>query len=312
MEIEKAYELYSMMTEIRLVEEAIAREYPAQEIRTPVHLYTGQEAIAAGVSIHLSDEDYVVSNHRSHGHCLAKGMDLEAFFKELYGRQGGVSGGWGGSMHLCDMSRGIAGTSAIVAGGVPIGAGIALKQKISGDRGITVVYFGDGAVDEGVFWETLNFAALKKLPVLFVMEDNKFASQTPSEDRQAYEDITPIVSAYGVPVFKLDGNDPLTVAEVSGRAIEGIRKGRGPAFLCCKTYRWLAHVGPSDDTNTGYRTREEVTYWQNRCPLARMGQYLEVADPENSALRVEAIKLRWAAAVARAIEQAKEAPYAVD
>lgn len=312
MDIEQAYKLYSIMVEIRLVEEAIAKEYPAQEIRTPVHLYTGQEGVAAGVSIHLKGEDYVLSNHRSHGHCLAKGMELGPFFKELYGRQGGVSGGWGGSMHLCDMSRGIVGTSAIVAGGIPIGAGIALKQKMAKNLGVTVVYFGDGAVDEGIFWETLNFSALKKLPVLFVMEDNRFASQTPSEDRHVYRDITPIVSGYGIPALKVDGNDPVAVAETSGGFLADIRAGRGPAFLACKTYRWLAHVGPSDDTETGYRSREEVAYWRSRCPLMFMEGYLREIDPAGHTARTESIRRRWAAEIAGAIREAKEAPYAVD
>ncbi|MEW6172088.1 MAG: thiamine pyrophosphate-dependent dehydrogenase E1 component subunit alpha [Bacillota bacterium] len=312
MDLEKAYELFEKLVAIRLAEEAIVKEYPSQEIRTPVHLYIGQEAVAAGVSICLNDNDFVVSNHRSHGHCLSKGMDLAAFFKELYGKQGGVSGGWGGSMHLCDMNRGIVGTSAIVAGGIPIAAGTALKQKMDRNRGVTVVYFGDGAVDEGVFWETLNFAALRKLPMLFVMEDNGFACQTAWGDRHAYDDIKPIICGFKIPVYEVDGNDPVMVMEVSDTVLKGIRNGQGPAFIICKTFRWMAHVGPNDDTSTGYRSPEEVDYWKKRCPVERMATYLNEIDPEFAPSRVEVIKAQWAAAVASSVASAKEAPYAVD
>ncbi|WP_334109657.1 thiamine pyrophosphate-dependent dehydrogenase E1 component subunit alpha [Thermodesulfitimonas autotrophica] len=312
MDMEELYRLYSLMVEIRLVEEAIVREYPMQQIRTPVHLYIGQEAVAAGVALNLRDGDYVVSNHRSHGHCLAKGMDLEPFFRELYGRQGGVCGGWGGSMHLCDMSRGIVGSSAIVGGGIPIGAGVALKQKLCGEESVTVVFFGDGAVDEGIFWETLNFAALKELPVLFVMEDNRYASQTPKEERQAYRDIVPIIAAFGIPAVKVDGNDPVAVATISGGLVAGIREGRGPAFLYCQTYRWLGHVGPIDDIDAGYRSPDEVSYWRKRCPLARLEAYLRAVDPADAPARMREIRTGWEAAIDRAIKAAKEAPYALD
>jgi TPP-dependent pyruvate/acetoin dehydrogenase alpha subunit len=312
MDIKQAYDLYRLMLKIRLVEEAVVREYPAQQIRTPVHLYVGEEAIAAGVTIHLSDADYVVSNHRSHGHCLAKGLDLEAFFKELYGKRGGCSNGWGGSMHLCDMSKGIAGTSAIVAGGIPIGAGLALKQQYKNEKNVTVIYFGDGAVDEGVFWETVNFAGLKNLPVLFVMEDNGFASQTGSAQRHAYDDITSIVGRFAVATDEVDGNDALAVAEKAGATIARIRQGQGPGFLRCSTYRWYGHVGVDDDTPTGYRSPDEVQLWREKCPVQRLEKYLALNDPTGAGPQCADIRAGLAAQIEDALLRAKEAEYALD
>jgi len=312
MQLEQAYHLYELMLKIRLVEETLVQEYPAQQIRTPVHLYVGQEAIAAGISLHLNDGDYVVSNHRSHGHSIAKGLDLDSFFKELYGKTGGCSAGWGGSMHLCDMDKGIVGTSAIVAGGISIGAGLALKQQYNDEENITVIYFGDGAVDEGVFWETVNFAGLKKLPVLFVMEDNGYASQTSSAQRHSYENILPIIEHFGLMTAELDGNDPVSVASTMGELIQKIRMGQGPCFVRCHTFRWYGHVGVEDDTRTGYRSVEEVLHWRSRCPIKAMGKHLFSVDPDKADGRMKAIEEKIAGKIRCALQSAKEAEYALD
>lgn len=312
MEIEKYYEIYNMMIKIRLVEDAIVKEYPLQQIKTPVHLYIGQEAVAAGVTANLDKKDFIVSNHRCHGHCLAKGMDLIGFFMELYGKEGGVSSGRGGSMHLCDMELGIVGTSAIVAGGIPIGAGVALKQQIKKEPWITVIYFGDGAVDEGVFWETINFAGLKKLPVLFVMENNNFASQTAADLRHSYKEIVNITSGFCIPSYKVDGNDAVQVYKTSRELIENIRAGNGPAFLECLTYRWMGHVGTTDDSSTGYRTSEEVAKWRGKCPVVQMENYLQKKDGKNAVRRINEIKEIWQERISEAVNSAKEAPYAMD
>jgi len=308
----RAYDLYSTMIKIRLVEEAIVNEYSLQEIQTPVHLYTGQEAIAAGVSINLQAQDFVVSNHRSHGHCLAKGMNLDAFFKELYGRQGGVSRGWGGSMHIGDMKQGIIGTSAIVAGGIPIGAGVALSQKIKQQRALSCIYFGDGAVDEGIFWETINFCALKVLPVLFIMEDNHYASQTPTEQRHSYRDINNIIQGYGIPALSVDGNNAIAVSESSEDCINKIRSGSGPFFMRCHTYRWQGHVGCTDDAGMGYRSSDETALWKNRCPILSMENYLATKYPGEMNSMISSLRNYWQSKIAEAIRRAKEAPYAVD
>ncbi|PKM77877.1 MAG: dehydrogenase [Firmicutes bacterium HGW-Firmicutes-15] len=311
MDITTAFYLYSTMLKIRLVEEAIVNEYPLQEIQTPVHLYIGQEAIAAGIAINLQPHDFIVSNHRSHGHCLARGMDLEGFFKELYGKQGGVTSGWGGSMHIGDIERGIIGTSAIVAGGIPIGAGVALAQKMLSE-GITVIYFGDGAVDEGIFWETLNFCKLNDLPVLFVMEDNHYASQTPTEQRHAYADIAHIVQGYEIPTLTLDGNNVFEVAKVSGNLINRIREGAGPCFMRCRTYRWKGHVGCSEDDDMGYRPAAELSIWKTRCPILWLEKYLTEQYPGKAEIEFFSRRDYWQREIDSAISKAKEAPYAVD
>lgn len=310
MDKNKLLNIYNCMLKIRMVEEAIVFEYPLQEIRTPVHLYIGQEAIAAGVSINLEERDFIVSNHRSHGHCLAKGMELVPFFKELYGKAGGVSGGYGGSMHLRDMKRGIIGTSAIVAGGIPIGAGVALSQKLSKTENITVIYFGDGAVDEGVFWETLNFCALQSLPVLFVMEDNHYASQTPIEQRHGYKDITKIVQGFDITTVSVDGNDAIAVSSASEDCIMKIRSGRGPFFMYCQTYRWKGHVGYIEDT--GYRTVEEIEHWKEKCPVQKMERHLQRFYTDEAEEIILRFRDYWQREIAQAIVQAKEAPYAMD
>lgn len=312
MDIEKMYRLYETALKIRLVEEAIIAEYPKNEIRTPVHLCIGQEGIAAGVTSNLCLDDYIVSNHRSHGHCIAKGIPLESFFGELYGKAGGVLGGRGGSMHLADMKNGIIGASAIVAGGIPIAAGAALVQKLKDSRNITAVYFGDGAVDEGVFWETINMASLKQLPLLFVMEDNQYASQTHVSLRHSYKDICGIISGFPVSVYELDGNNAVEVAETSGKAVESIRNRDGPAFLYCKTYRWLGHVGENDDTYTGYRSVEEVQYWKGLCPIKRLEEKLESSDLDNASIRMLELRSRLKLEIEKALTAAKEMPYAVD
>lgn len=312
MDIEKAYEIFKQMVKIRFAEEAIVKEYPLKEIRTPVHLYIGQEAIAAGVTAHLNDQDYIISNHRSHGHCLAKGLSLNSFFKELYGKQGGAANGRGGSMHLVDMKKGIIGTSAIVAGGIPIGMGAAFKQQLYKEPGVTVIYFGDGAVDEGVFWETLNFSALKKLPILFVMESNEYASQTPASVRHSYADMLPLVKGFGIRAAEVDGNDCEAVWRESGTLLEEVRRGYGPAFLFCNTYRWMGHVGIVDDTDSGYRPRQEVDSWLKRCPIIHMERYLKQADANHADKRIQAIASSLHEEIDSAIRGAKEAAYAVD
>lgn len=312
MDTEKSYEIYKKMLKIRLVEEAIIKEYPLKEIRTPVHLYIGQEAIASGIAAHLNDNDYIISNHRSHGHCLAKGLSLDSFFKELYGKQGGAANGRGGSMHLVDMEKGIIGTSAIVGGGIPIGMGAAFKQQLDKQSGATVIYFGDGAVDEGVFWETLNFSALKKLPILFVMESNDYASQTPAKVRHSYTDIVPLVKGFGILTADVDGNDAEAVWRKSGALLEKVRVGSGPAFLFCKTYRWMGHVGIVDDTYSGYRPRAEVDVWLEKCPIIHMERYLHQVDGNNADRRIKSITSCLYEEIDSAIKGAKEAAYAVD
>lgn len=304
--------IYKKMVLIRCVEEKICEEYPNQDIRTPVHLYIGEEAVAASISVLLRDSDYVISNHRSHGHCLAKGMELEPFFLEIYGKKGGCCKGYGGSMHLKDDKRGIIGTSAIVAGGLPISAGVAYKQIIDGKDDLTVVYFGDGAVDEGVFFETINFASLKKLPLLFVMEDNNYASQTSKEQRQSYKDIAPIIKGFGIETYNVDGNKADEIYNAAKNVIDKIRKGEGPKFISAYTYRWMGHVGVTDDSHTGYRSVDDSMAWRNRCPIEYMKTLIYNNYGENAQKTMDTIHDDARSEVERAVRIAKEADYALD
>ena len=262
------------MLEIRLSEERIAAMHLKKEITGPVHLYTGQEAIAAGVCAHLNKDDYVFSNHRSHGHFIAKGACLEALFAELFGRLGGCSKGKGGSMHLVDTSVGYMGSSSIVAGNIPICVGVGLALKLKRSRNISVCFFGDGAVDEGAFYESLNFASLKDLPVFFVCENNFYAICSHQSKRQKNDDIYKRSIALGVPAKRLDGNDVLEIEAESARIIKSMRRQQGPYLIECRTYRWMSHAGPKEDTHLGYRCQEELDYWKSRCPIKRMEGFL--------------------------------------
>lgn len=271
-------ELMNSMLRIRLFEEKIVELYPAQEMRTPVHLYIGQEAIAAGVVSNLDKKDYIFSNHRSHGHCIAKGTPLKSIMAELYGRKTGCSGGKGGSMHLVDVERGILGTSAIVGGGIPMAVGTALASKMREDGLVTVVFFGDGASDEGVYHESLNFASLKKLPVVFVCENNFYATNSPQDARHATCHIAGSAPAYDMPGLCVDGNDVLQVYKIAKNAVFRARTGDGPTLIEARTYRWKGHVGPETDHEKGARSEEELLEWIDKCPIKRFREVLKNTD----------------------------------
>lgn len=269
-------ELLKSSLRIRLVEEKIIDLYPTDLIQSPVHLSIGQEAVAVGVCDALSKTDLLFPNYRGHSFYLARGGDLGAFFAELMGRQTGISKGKAGSMHLADPSHGLMGASAVVASTISHAAGAALAERIKagGDSGkVFVPIFGDGAVEQGVFFETLNFAALHRLPVLFVMEDNSLAVHASAEERQAFS-ISIVCSSFGIPYFEeKKGFDPVQVAGTTDRAIESIRKNRGPAFLRIKTMRYREHVGPGEDFEAGYRLRAEVEAWKALDPLEDRDQF---------------------------------------
>jgi len=271
---ENLLELYRLMTRIRLFEEKIVELYPQQEMKTPVHLCIGQEAIAAGVCIHLRKEDYIFSTHRSHGHCIAKGMPFAPIAAELYGKVTGCCKGRGGSMHLVDHEWGIPGSTAIVGGSVPLAVGAALSAKMQGNGRISVAFFGDGASEEGAFHESLNFAALHNLPVIFVCENNFYATNSPQSARQPSRTIAEKGQGYGIPSRMLDGNDVLAVFESASDAVERARGGNGPTLIEYQTYRWKGHVGPSCDVDLGCRPREEHERWLERCPYDFYRQYL--------------------------------------
>jgi len=259
--------LYRMMR-IRAAEETIAARYQEARMRCPTHLCTGQEAVAAGVGAVLAREDLAVGTHRSHGHYLAKGGNLKRMIAEIYGKVTGCSGGKGGSMHLIDESAGFMGSTSIVGGTIPIGTGLALAISLRGGCAVSCVFLGDAATEEGVFYESLNFALLKKLPVLYVCENNLYSVYSPLSVRQpAGRRIFEMVGCLGVHSECGDGNDALEVYEKAGAAVARLRAGDGPAFLEFSTYRWREHCGPHFDNDIGYRTEEEYLRWKERDPI---------------------------------------------
>ncbi len=304
-----AISLYQSMLRIRLVEEKIADLYAEQQMRCPVHLCIGQEAIAVGVCANLIKKDYLLSNHRSHGHYLAKGGDLKSLLAEIYGKATGCSKGKGGSMHLVDLSVGILGTTPIVAGIIPIATGAAFGTKLQGQSNITAVFLGEAATEEGVFVESLNFASLKKLPVMYVCENNFFSVYSPLSVRQPKKrDNLALVKALGIKGDKGDGNNVLEVYDLARKAIEHIRKGNGPYYLEFETYRWREHCGPNFDNDLGYRTEKDFQKWKKRCPL----DMLEKKLIKNGALnlrQIEKFKQDIQEDINAAVKFAKESPF---
>ncbi|BCS87530.1 thiamine pyrophosphate-dependent dehydrogenase E1 component subunit alpha [Pseudodesulfovibrio sediminis] len=300
-------DLLETMVLLRCFEEKIVEVYGRQDMKTPVHLYIGQEAIATGVCAHLRKEDYLVTTHRSHAHCLAKGADPQALYAEFYGRVDGCCKGMGGSMHPAFPDLGIIGTSAIVGGGIPHGVGTALASSLRGDDRISVVFFGDGASEEGTFHESLNFAALKKLPVLFVCENNGYATVSPLFNRQPNPDVSERAKGYGITSYCVDGNDVEAVYEAADKAVKQLRQGGGPVFIEAKTYRWKGHVGPGEDWKTGARDREELEQWKKECPLKR---YLaKLKEDGVSASDFDALVQKTDAMLDAALEEARKSEF---
>lgn len=272
------HSLFYEMLRIRIVEEQIANLYPEQEMRCPIHLCIGEEAIAVGVCANLENRDIVMSNHRSHGQYLAKGGDLKALIAELYGKSTGCSRGRGGSMHMIDLSVNFLGSTSIVGGTIPMAVGTAFGSRLKNQDTITVVFFGDGAVEEGVFHESLNFASLKNLPVLFICVNDLFSVYTHISLRQPSRSIFSLAKAHGMEAYKGDGNNVIEVYEMAKKAIKSIREGKGPVFIELLTYRWLEHCGPCYDNNLGYRTETEFNHWMSRCPLENLKQIMLKKD----------------------------------
>lgn len=255
------------MLRIRMVEENIAQRYAEQEMRCPVHLSIGQEAAAVGVCHALRHTDRVFSTHRCHAHYLAMDGDLKAMLAEIYGKAAGCIGGRGGSMHLTDPDKGLIASVPIVASSIPLAVGAALADQIDGKRNVSVAFFGDASVEEGVFHESANFASLRKLPVLFVCENNLYSVYTPLKDRQPPRQIIELARAHGMSFACADGNDVIAVFKATQEAVEQARQGGGPTFLLFDTYRWREHCGPGFDNHIGYRTEAEYETWRLRCPI---------------------------------------------
>lgn len=307
-----AQHLYSQMLRIRRVEEAIAVLYPEHEMRCPVHLSIGQEAVAVGVCANLGRHDYVMSNHRSHAHYLAKGGSLRAMLAELYGKATGCCQGRGGSMHLIDLAVGFLGAVPIVASTIPIAVGAALGTTMRREERVTVVFFGDGAVEEGVFHESMNFAAVKRLPIVFVCENNFYAVYSPLDVRQPHgREIVSIAPAHGMDSVQGDGNSVTEVHDLTQQAVAKARHGGGPSLLEFKTYRWREHCGPHYDNNLGYRSDHEFRQWQERCPLATFQETL-LRDGTLRWRDIETLESEIRAEIEDAVEFAKESPLPKD
>lgn len=264
-----AYQLQHSMLRIRRIEEALAKRYAEQEMRCPIHLCIGQEAIAVGVGSALSVSDKMYSNHRAHGHYLAKGGNLHAMIAELYGRASGCCGGRGGSMHMIDLDVGFMGATPIVGGTVPLAVGSAWASKLQKKTDVTAIFFGDGCFEEGVVHESLNFSALHRLPILFVCENNDFSVYTRRKERQPDRSIHQIAAAHGVQTAHGDGNDVEQVFNLTNTALEELRVGKGPWFLEFSAYRWREHCGPDFDDHLQYRTIEEIERGKAACPIKR-------------------------------------------
>lgn len=262
-------DLYKRMVEIRLFEEKIQDLYARGLVPGSVHLYIGQEAIAAGVCAHLTKEDYITSTHRGHGHLIAKGADLRYMMAELFGRKTGYCKGKGGSMHIADFDLGILGSNGIAGGGIPIAVGAGLSSKMRGTDQVTVCFFGDGASNNGTFHEGLNFASVHRLPVVFICENNLYGISVSQKQHQAIQDISIRSVAYNMPGITIDGNDVLAVYQTSGEAIRRARAGEGPTLVECKTYRWRGHYEGDPNQGRRYRTLEEIQAWIKKCPIKR-------------------------------------------
>jgi pyruvate dehydrogenase E1 component alpha subunit len=275
---------YEKMILIRRCEESFVEPILDGTIRCPVHLYSGQEAVAVGMSAHLNKKDIFFGNHRSHGHYLAKGGDLYKMVAETYCKEDGCARGRGGSMHILDPSVGMLGAAPIVGGTISLTLGASLALKLRKSSNIALAFFGDGATGEGVLVESLNFAALKKLPIIFVCENNLYATHLPIHEIRPNVPITKIGSAYGIPSYCVDGNDLIKTLEAGKKAVDLCRNGKGPVFLEFLTYRMRGHVGPSDNiqgTQTDIRPAKEVEVWRKKDPIVKFKRYLNTRKIAN-------------------------------
>ena len=296
-------ELYKVCLQIRRVEEEIVRLYPSDKVKSPVHLSIGQESVSVGACSPLAPEDVVFSTYRSHAAYLARGGNLAAFWAELYGKVDGCARGKAGSMHMIDLAVNFMGTSAIVATSIPNSVGYALALQQRRRSAIVLSFFGDGATDEGAFHESLNFAALKKLPIIFVCENNGYAIYSPTQTRVVSANYCDRARAYGIAARSIENGDVFAVREAVAEARRAIlEQGSGPVFIEVKTCRWRDHVGVDEDFHLGYRSPDECGPWKEKDEIARLRAMLPLAEADAIAARVEA-------EIAAAIGFAENSPF---
>ncbi len=296
--------IYRVMNEIRCFEEKAYELFVQNILRGSVHLYTGEEAVAAAVCSLLSDDDYITSTHRGHGHGIAKSGDLKSAMAELMGKETGFCHGRGGSMHIADLKKGNLGANAIVGGGIPISVGGALAQNYLGKKNVTVAFFGDGAANQGTFHESVNLASVWKLPVIFVCENNQFAISVPTRQSTSVKDISVRGTAYGIPGEKVDGNDVYDINKAMEKAIKRAKDGEGPTLIEAKTYRWRGHWTGDPEV---YRTRDDVKEWMKKCPIKRMKAKM-LKDGIATEQELEAIEKKALADVEEAVAFAQGSP----
>lgn len=302
---DRLLDAYTRMVEIRTFEDAAGKNFADGLVPGFVHLYAGEEAIAVGICSHLTDEDFITSTHRGHGHCIAKGVDIPGMVAELMGKSTGICHGKGGSMHIADIDKGMLGANGIVGGGLPLACGAALTAKVQGKGAVAVSFFGDGASNQGTFHESLNLAAIWKLPVIFVCENNGYAEATPASYHCSVGDIANRAAAYDIPGIVVDGLDFFAVYEAAGAAIDRARSGHGPTLIEAKTYRFYGHF--QGDTIT-YRTDDEVARYRDRDPISGLRGYLvdrELATTDE----LDAIDKKVLDALETSWTEAKAAPW---
>ena len=297
---ETLIKLYTTMATIRNFEERGIPETGQRAMSGSVHSSAGQEAVPTGICAHLSDEDYIGSTHRGHGHCIAKGVDPKRMMAELFGRSTGTNKGKGGSMHIADMSKGMLGTNGVVGASIPLAVGAGLTSKLKDLRRVAVAFFGDGAANQGVLHESMNLASVWKLPVIFCCENNGYAQSTPVEYALSTANVSDRAAGYDMPGITVDGMDVFAVYDAAGQAVERARNGEGPTLLECRTYRFYGHT--VFDNPLTYRTKEEEDHWRARDPLKLFRENvlplgditleeLDQIDQEAADIMEEAIKL---------------------
>ena len=303
---ETLLDMHNRMLRIRLFEERAGKLAEDGKIPGALHLYAGEEAVAAGIMVHLSDEDQITSTHRGHGHLVAKGGAFDRMYAELFGRATGYCKGKGGSMHISNLDLGMLGANGIVGAGPPIAVGAAFSNKYRKTDNVAIAFFGDGASNEGAFHEAANIAALFKLPIVFVCENNGYGEYTPQDKHQAIVDVADRAAGYGMPGVVVDGMDAVAVYEAAGESIARARKGDGPTLLECKTYRFYDHSGVRG-MGLAYRTAEELETWKKRDPITQLEGHLfehGILTPDDA----EGLRARISEEIDAAIEFAESSP----
>lgn len=301
----KLIDMYEKMVQIRLFEEEIIKLIGIGKPLGMAHLYVGEEAVAVGVCSNLLDDDYIVSTHRGHGHCIAKGVNLKYMMAELFQKKTGTNKGKGGSMHIADFTVGMLGACGIVGGGIPIATGSGLSIKLRETNQVATAFFGDGATNQGTFHESLNMASIWKLPVLYVCENNLYGMFTPASYALSVQDVSEKAEAYGIPGVTVNGMNVIDVYEATNQAVKRAREGLGPTLIECKTYRYYEHYGSSEDSF--YRTKEECEEWKKRDPIKSFRVRL-INDGVLTEDKLHGIEEKVKAEIEEAVNFAEESP----